>query len=145
MHRAGWLTLLALLACDRVPEAPGFERVRVWQLPDPLRAVDISRDGQAVLLGSERGESSLWTAPWKLWVPFDKVDQPLLAASFTSDGHLLFARASGAIELRADNGALILDPRLPLSQPAERALFSPDGRFLALDAAIYDLESMRPA
>jgi WD40 repeat protein len=139
------LAMLALMVgCDRVPDAPGFELVHVWKLPEALGALDISRDGQAVLLGSTRGESSLWNAPWNLSVPFERVDQPLLAASFGSDGRLLFARAQGAIELRASSGALILDPKIPLARPSVRALFSPSGRFLALDDGIYDLETMRP-
>lgn len=138
-----WL-LVSIGGCDRVPEAPGFERVRAWKLPGALAALDISSDGQAVLLGSERGESSLWSAPWNLSVPFERMDQPLLAARFGGDGRLFFARAGGALELRASSGALILDPHIPLSQPSTRALFSPSGRFLALDDGIYDLEQMRP-
>ncbi|HKP61945.1 MAG TPA: WD40 repeat domain-containing protein [Polyangiales bacterium] len=140
----GLVVLASLAGCDRVPEAPGFERVHVWKLPDALVALDLSRDGQAVLLGSERGESSLWNAPWNLSVPFERADQPLLAASFGSDGRVLLARAQGTVELRANSGALIMDPKIPLARTSSRALFSASGRFLALDDGIYDLENMRP-
>ena len=44
--------LLILPACEGVPVARPFSVIRAWTLPDPLAALDISEDGQSVLLGS---------------------------------------------------------------------------------------------
>jgi hypothetical protein len=135
--------LAAGAACERTPDAHPYELVHTWKLPGEVASLDISRDGQSVLLGSATGESSLWSSPWNLSVPFDRVDEPLLAARFTDDGHLIFLRARGAIEVRSDNGALLLDPHIRLKRPSQFALPSPNGRYVAFDATVYDLEAMR--
>jgi hypothetical protein len=145
--RAGYpaiaLALTLFAACERTPDARPFELVHSWELPDAISALDIRADGEAVLLGSALGESSLWNAPWNLSVPFDRASEGLIAASFTTDGHLFFLRARGAVEVRADNGALTLDPHMRLQRLGERAVASPSGRFIAYDAQVYDFEAMR--
>lgn len=134
-----------LASCDRAPHAPAFDVVKTWDLPDALAALDLSADGQALLLGSRTGESSMWTAPWNLSVVFDRVDEPLLTARFTSDAHLLFARARGSIEIRESSGAITGESRIPLPGESSRALASPSGRFIAFDSSVYELESQRRA
>jgi hypothetical protein len=130
-------------ACERTPDAPVYEVVHTWNLPAEVASLDIARDGQSVLIGSATGESSLWSSPWNLSVPFDPSEEPLLAARFTSDGHLIFLRAHGAIEVRADNGALLLDPHVRLKRPSQFALPSSNGRYVAFDTSVYDIEVMR--
>jgi WD40 repeat protein len=133
----------ASAACERTPDALPYEVVRSWKLPGEVASIDLSSDGQSVLLGSATGESSLWTSPWNLSVPFDRVAEPLLAARFSNDGHLLFLRAHGAIEVRSDNGAILLDPHIRLKRPSQFALPSPNGRYVAFDTSVYDIEAMR--
>jgi hypothetical protein len=135
--------LVALSACERTPNAPPFELVKAWKLRAAVASIDVTHDGQSVLLGTATGESSLWSAPWNLSVPFDPIAEPLLAARFTDDGHSVFLRARGAVELRADNGALLLDPHIRVKRPAQFAVSSPSGRYVAFDTSVYDVEAMR--
>jgi len=138
-----WLAGGLIAACDGAPNAAAFDIVKTWDLPDALAAVDVSSDGQALLLGSRTGESSMWTAPWNLSVVFDRVEEPLLTARFTSDAHLLFARARGSIEIRESSGAITGESRILLPDEGVRAAASPSGRFVAFDAAVYEVESER--
>lgn len=141
--RALALLLVCLAACDRAPATRPFGVVHVWNLPQAIAALALSRDGQSALLGSKDGESSLWTAPWQLSTPFDRGAEPLLAARFTTEDRLLFLRAHGAVEVRASSGAMIFDPHVRLHQPAKFAAASPSGRYIAYDANVYDLEVLR--
>jgi hypothetical protein len=133
----------AIGACERAPQPRPYAEVRAWKLPGAIAALDIASDGQSLLLGSATGESSLWTAPWNTSVPFDAAKQPLLAARFTADGHSVFLRAHGALEVRADNGAMILDPHVRLPRESRFAAASPNGRFVAFDTSVYDLDVLR--
>jgi hypothetical protein len=135
--------LVALVACERTPNAPPYDLLKAWKLPAPIASIDIANDGQSVLLGAASGESSLWSAPWNLSVPFDPATEPLLAARFTEDGHSLLLRARGAVQVRADNGALLLEPHIRLKHPARFAVSSPNGRYVAYDTSVYDIEAMR--
>jgi hypothetical protein len=85
----------------------------------------------------------LWTAPWSTSVPFDAAKEPLLAARFTADGHSVFMRKHGALEVHADNGAMILDPHVRLPRESQFAAASPNGRFVAFDTNVYDIEILR--
>lgn len=145
MLRLLWIAALVSVSsgCERAAEAIPFTRAHDWKLQAPIAALDISKDGQAVLLGVASGESSMWTSPWNLSVPFDKVDEPLLAARFSDDGRPIFVRARGAVEVRANNGALLLDPHIRVKRPSKLASSSPNGRYVAFDSSVYDIEAMR--
>lgn len=135
--------LVALTACEPAQRELPYEAVKNWKLSAAVASLDITRDGQSVLLGTFTGESSLWNAPWNLSVPFDPVDEPLLSARFTDDGHSILLRARGATQVRADNGALLLDPHIRVKRPSQFAVSSPNGRYVAFDTTVYDLEAMR--
>lgn len=142
-RRLIWLCVVAF-GCGREPSAPHTSVIRSWQLPASVAAVDLARDGQALLLGSETGESSLWNAPWNLSVTFDPAPGKLLAASFAGDGQIVLARDTGMVELRSGSGAVIQEMRIPLSGNASRARVSSSGRFAAFDARVFDLATARP-
>jgi WD40 repeat protein len=135
--------MVAIGACERTPAPRPYHEVRAWKLPAAIAALDIASDGQAILLGSATGESSLWTAPWNSSVPFDAAKEPLLAARFTAGGHSVFLRKRGALEVHADNGAMILDPHVRLPRDSQFAAASPNGRFVAFDTSVYDLDVLR--
>jgi hypothetical protein len=139
------LGAIAALGCERVqePETLAFVEVRTWELPEPLGAVALSRDAGAIALGSATGESSLWNAPWKLSVIFDRSPAPLLAAGFGADDHLLFARADGSVQVLASNGAVIQEARFAAPHARERAAFSDSGAHVAFGGQIYALTGER--
>jgi WD40 repeat protein len=144
MTTGPWFSLcLSLVACAPRVEAPRFTEIASWNERAALGGLDLSADGQAVILGSAGGESSLWTAPWKLSVPFDRVEGTLLASSFTREGYVLLLRAPGLVELRSSSGAAIQEIRLPLPSPAARAAASPNGAYVAFDGRLYALDGQK--
>jgi len=134
--------MLASFGCDSVPQARAFELVRSWKRQERVDVIDFSRAGVAAVWGSPLGDATLLHAPWQELVTMKVQSGGVREARFTGADRLTLVSEDGAVEVRREqDGSLIGREALGLDRPCDRALVSPDGRLVALDARVYDLET----
>jgi WD40 repeat protein len=133
---AGWL--LACAACGIgggcKADAPAFAEIHSWKLPD----------GKAAVLGSGLGDAVLVRAPWQDITSLQPTAGGVLDVRFLEGDRVMLVSENGVIEIRrASDGTSISQDKPVLDGDARRALATRDGRYVAFDARVYDVQAKR--
>jgi hypothetical protein len=132
------------IACETVPAAPAPSRVHVWKLPEVVDAIDVSGDGMRAVLVAGAGNTTLIRAPWTSAITIAPSSGGALDARLLEGDRVMLVNRDGVLEVRsAVDGSEVSRQAVALAQSSKRALVTGDGRYVAFDSRVYDLEAKR--